>query len=62
MVEEIQEYQNKWHYHVERMPPESLPWQIYSYHPTGRRDIGRPKKKMETTIPLASERVNGLNP
>jgi hypothetical protein len=27
MVEEIQEYQKKWHSHVDRMPPERLPWQ-----------------------------------
>jgi hypothetical protein len=26
MVEEIQEYQKKWHNYVERMPPERLPW------------------------------------
>jgi hypothetical protein len=45
MVEEIQEYQNKWHNHVERMPPERLPWQTYYYHPTGRRDIGRPRRR-----------------
>jgi hypothetical protein len=36
MVKEIKEYQNKWHNHVERMPPERLLWQTYSYHPTGR--------------------------
>jgi hypothetical protein len=45
MVEEIQEYQKKWHYHVERMPPERLPWQTYSYHPIGRRNIGRPRRR-----------------
>jgi hypothetical protein len=45
MVEEIQEYQKKWHNHVERMPPECLPWQTYSNHPIGRRDIGRPRRR-----------------
>jgi hypothetical protein len=45
MVEEIQEYQKKWHNHVERMPPECLPWQTYSYHPTGRWDIGHPRSR-----------------
>jgi hypothetical protein len=45
MVEEIQEYQKKWHNHVERMPPERLLWQTYSYHPIGRRDIGRPRRR-----------------
>jgi hypothetical protein len=44
MVEEIQEYQKKWHNHIERMPPERLLWQTYFYHPIGRRDIGRPRK------------------
>jgi hypothetical protein len=45
MVEEIQEYQKKWHNHVERIPPERLPWQTYSYHSIGRRDIGRPRRR-----------------
>jgi hypothetical protein len=27
------------------MPPERLPWQTYSYHPIGRRDIGRPRRR-----------------
>jgi hypothetical protein len=27
MVEEIQEYERKWHNHAETMPPERLPWQ-----------------------------------
>jgi hypothetical protein len=44
-VEETQKYQKKWHSHVERMPPECLTWQTYSYHPTGRRDIGRPRRR-----------------
>jgi hypothetical protein len=41
MVEEIQEYQKKWH----RIPPERLPWQTYSYHPVGRRDIGHARRR-----------------
>jgi hypothetical protein len=45
MVEEMQEYQKKWRNHVERMPPERLPWQTYSCHPIGRRDIGRPRRR-----------------
>jgi hypothetical protein len=27
------------------MPPESLSWQAYFYHNTGRRDIGRPGRR-----------------
>jgi hypothetical protein len=45
MVEEIQEYRKKLHNHVERLPPKRLHWQTYSYHPTGRRDIGRPRRR-----------------
>jgi hypothetical protein len=45
MVEEIQKYQNKWHNHVEKMPPERLPWQTYSYHLVGRRDMGVQKRR-----------------
>jgi hypothetical protein len=35
----------EWHDHVERMPPEHLPWQAYFCDPNGRRDIGRPRRK-----------------
>jgi hypothetical protein len=61
IVEEIQEYQKKRQNHVERMPPECLPWQTYSsfYWKTGH---WASKEEMEITIPLASEWVSGLNP
>jgi hypothetical protein len=61
MVEEIQEYQNKWHNYVERMPPERLPWQTYSSSSYWKTGHWASKKEMET-IPSASERANGLNP
>jgi hypothetical protein len=45
MVEEIQEYQKKWHTHVERLPHERLPWQTYFYHPIGRQGIWRLRRR-----------------
>jgi hypothetical protein len=45
MVEEIQEYQKKWHNDVERMPSEHILWQTYSYHPTGRWGTGHPRRR-----------------
>jgi hypothetical protein len=44
VVEDIK-YQTKWLEHVERMSPERLPWQAYSYTSTGRRDLGRPRTR-----------------
>jgi hypothetical protein len=44
-TEEIKEYQRKWFSHVERTPPESLQRQTYLYHRTGRREIGRLRRR-----------------
>jgi hypothetical protein len=62
MVAEIQKYQKKWHNHVERMPPERLPWQNILLSSCWKMEHLVFQKEMETTIPLASEQVNGLNP
>lgn len=45
VVEEVLEYQLKWHQHVQRMPPMRLPSQAYFYQPLGRRDVGRPRTR-----------------
>jgi hypothetical protein len=37
-------------HHVERLPPERLPWQTYSVHPTGRPDIGCPRRRWRQQI------------
>jgi hypothetical protein len=45
VVEDVKQYQRKWLEHVERIFPEHLPWQVYFYTPTGRRDLGRPRTR-----------------
>lgn len=50
MVEEIQKYQNTWYNHIKRMSPGRLPRQAYFYKPTGRRDVGRPRKRWTEQI------------
>jgi hypothetical protein len=34
-----------WHDHLLRMEPYRVPLQVYRYRPTGRRNVGRPKKR-----------------
>mgnify|MGYP000630893760 CR=1 FL=1 len=44
IVSEIKHYQNQWINHVKRMSNTRIPKQAFLYQPTGRRNIGRPKK------------------
>jgi hypothetical protein len=45
--------------YVERMDPDKLHKQILSYAPSGRRSLGRPKKRWKETVtdPLGSSTV-----
>jgi hypothetical protein len=38
-------YRTDWHDHWLRMEPYRVPLQVYRYRPTGRRNVGRPKKR-----------------
>jgi hypothetical protein len=40
-------YRTNWHDHLLRMEPYRVPLQVYRYRPTGRRNVGRPKKRWE---------------
>jgi hypothetical protein len=45
IVKEIKQYQEKWLQHVQRMDTNRIPKQALQYKPTGRRHIGRPRKR-----------------
>lgn len=54
IIDEIKEYQKNWQQHVERMPLDRLPRQAYFYQPTGKRDLGRPRKRWKDAISLGT--------
>jgi hypothetical protein len=46
VMEKINNYKNKWIQHVRRMDRARLPHAILKYQPAGRRDQGRPLKRL----------------
>jgi hypothetical protein len=42
IIDDIQNYQQKWNQHVLRMPENILPRKSLQYIPQGKRDLGRP--------------------
>jgi hypothetical protein len=50
LSEKIIEYRNKWKTHLQRMEHTGIPLQAYKYQLSGKRDIGRPRRRRETTI------------
>jgi len=45
-LEKLLEYKRNWIQHVNRMPRNRLPWAMKHYTPTGRRNHGRPLKRL----------------
>jgi len=45
ILDKIDEYRRNWLLHLQRMPPNRIPFKSYHYRPQGRRTIGRPKKR-----------------
>ena len=45
IIEEVQYYQKEWKDHVLRMPPSRYPRQALFYQPSGRRNIGRQRRR-----------------
>jgi hypothetical protein len=45
IVKEIEQYQQKWLQHVQRMDKNRLPRRALHYRPNGQRNIGRPRKR-----------------
>ena len=42
IIDDIQNYQQKWNQHVLRMPKNRLARKSLQYQPQGKRDLGRP--------------------
>jgi len=49
VLEKLLEYKRKWIQHVNRMPRNRLPRIMKHYSPTGRRNRGRPLKRLLDT-------------
>jgi len=52
IVKEIEQYQQKWLQHVQRMDKNRLPRQALHYRPNGQRNIGRPRKRWADQLHL----------
>ena len=52
IVKEIEQYQQKWLQHVQRMDKNRLPRQALYYRPNGQRNIGRPRKRWADQLHL----------
>jgi hypothetical protein len=49
ILDKLLEYKRNWTQHVNRMPRNSLPRVMKHYFPTGRRNHGRPLKRLLDT-------------
>jgi hypothetical protein len=49
-LEHTEQYRNNWKQHVQRMDRSRIPRQIKTYHPKGKRALGRPLKRWRETI------------
>ena len=45
IIDDIQNYQQKWNQHVLRMPENRLTLKALQYQPQGKRDLGRPYRR-----------------
>jgi len=46
VLDKIQEYRRKWLQHINRMPHNRLLWILKHYRSKGRRNLGRPLKRL----------------
>jgi hypothetical protein len=58
----ISEHRNKWKAHLQRMEHTRIPLQAYQYQPSGKRDIGRPRRRWRETTILQAGTGDSLNP
>ena len=49
ILDKLQEYKRNWIHHVNRMPRNRLPMVMKQYFPSGRRNNGRPLKRLVDT-------------
>jgi hypothetical protein len=52
IIKETKQYQKKWLQHAQRMDRNRKPKQALLYRPTGRRNIGRPRKRWRDQLHL----------
>jgi hypothetical protein len=45
ITDKLDIYRTNWHNHLLRMEPYRVPLLVYRYRPTGRRNVGRPRKR-----------------
>jgi hypothetical protein len=45
LYDKITEYRDKWKIHLQRIEQTRIPLQAYKYRPSGRQDIGRPRRR-----------------
>ena len=50
IIDDIQNYQQKWNQHVLRMPENRLPRKSLQYQPQGKRDLGRPYRRWKDQL------------
>jgi len=49
ILDKLLEYKKNWIQHINRMPPNRLPRVMKHYFPTGRRNYGKPLKRLLDT-------------
>jgi hypothetical protein len=49
ILDKLLEYKRNWIQHVNKMPRNRLPWVMKHYPPAGRRNHGRPLKRLLDT-------------
>jgi hypothetical protein len=60
IIYKINQYQEKWLKHVQRMDTNRLPKQAIQYKPKGRRNIGRPRKRWRDQLHLEDQGTGNM--
>ncbi|KAJ4429720.1 hypothetical protein ANN_21924 [Periplaneta americana] len=58
--DKVEDYKEKWKEHLSRMDNERIPALIQQYQPKGKRDVGRPRKRIGEEISEGSEIGRGV--
>ncbi|KAJ4429026.1 hypothetical protein ANN_26022 [Periplaneta americana] len=53
--EKVEDYKEKWKEHLSRMDNERIPALIQQYQPKGKRDVGRPRKRLAALVQAQDE-------
>jgi hypothetical protein len=62
LSEKIIEYRNKWKAHLQRMEHTRIPLLAYKYQPSGKRNIGRARRRWRETTTLEARTGDSPNP